>query len=222
MGIEQHKPNTYVYIDGFNLYYGCFKNRRGPQWTQYKWLDLQALCDKLLPKNNVTTIKYYTAEVSSRPPDKQADRQRAYLKALSTLDRVSIIKGHFLGPRPVKMPECDEQGKYLGRSVYVLKTEEKGSDVNLAVDMLYDCVRDSYDCAVVISNDSDLIAPIQIVRSEYKKIIGWVNPHTQNSRHLRENIDFQRKITLSILEQSQLPNNIDIGEGRSISKPSEW
>jgi len=34
---------TNVYVDGFNLYYGCLKG------TPYKWLDLGALCQALLP-----------------------------------------------------------------------------------------------------------------------------------------------------------------------------
>ncbi len=36
--------NTIIYIDGFNLYDGAVKK------TGYKWLDLQALCQMLLPK----------------------------------------------------------------------------------------------------------------------------------------------------------------------------
>jgi uncharacterized LabA/DUF88 family protein len=38
----------------------------------------------------------------------------------------------------------------------IIKTEEKGSDVNLAVHLLNDAWLDHYDCAVVVSNDSDL------------------------------------------------------------------
>ena len=30
--------NTYVYVDGFNLYYGAVKG------TPYKWLNINALC----------------------------------------------------------------------------------------------------------------------------------------------------------------------------------
>ena len=40
--------------------------------------------------------------------------------------------------------------------VEVIKTEEKGSDVNLAVHLLNDAWLDRYECAVVVSNDSDL------------------------------------------------------------------
>lgn len=38
---------TYVYIDGFNLYYRALKG------TPYKWLDLERLCGLLLPKDDI-------------------------------------------------------------------------------------------------------------------------------------------------------------------------
>lgn len=46
-----------------------------------------------------------------------------------------------------------------GQSPYVtvLKTEEKGSDVNLASRLLRDGYRDNYDVAAIISNDSAII-----------------------------------------------------------------
>jgi hypothetical protein len=45
---------TNVYVDGFNLYYGCLKG------TPYKWLDLGALCQVLLPPNKIQRIRYFT------------------------------------------------------------------------------------------------------------------------------------------------------------------
>ncbi len=218
--LRKHK--TYVYIDGFNLYYGCFRNRKRPGWNKHKWLDLQKFCDKAFPKNDIVAIKYYTADVSSRPPDNhQADRQKAYLTALSQLDRVTIVKGHFLGPKVVRMPRCDDHGKYLNESVSVLKTEEKGSDVNLAVDLLFDCVQGRYDCAIVISNDSDLLAPIKIVRSTYGKVVGWANPHSNPSVELAKNTDFHIRITEAMLQECQLSRKIQVGRS-VIQKPADW
>lgn len=46
---------TIVYVDGFNLYYGCLKG------TAHKWLDLAQLCRHVLPRNEVTRIKYFRA-----------------------------------------------------------------------------------------------------------------------------------------------------------------
>jgi hypothetical protein len=50
-----------------------------------------------------------------------------------------------------------------------IKTEEKGSDVNLATHLLHDPHMDRFDVAVVISNDSDLLEPIKIARQDLKK-----------------------------------------------------
>ncbi len=42
---------TYIYVDGFNFYYGAVNN------TPYKWLDFKALFQKLFgPKNQLTAI----------------------------------------------------------------------------------------------------------------------------------------------------------------------
>lgn len=54
---------TNVYIDGFNLYYGCLKK------TPYRWLNVAELCRLMLPKDTIHRIKYFTARVSARPRD---------------------------------------------------------------------------------------------------------------------------------------------------------
>jgi hypothetical protein len=71
---------TYVYIDGFNFYYGALKK------TPYRWVNIRRLCELLLPKNTITEIKYFTALVSARPSDlDQPVRQQLYLRALRAL-----------------------------------------------------------------------------------------------------------------------------------------
>lgn len=116
---------TNVYVDGFNLYYGSLKG------TPYKWLDLSALCTVLLPKDQVHRIRYFTAHVSARPHDPQQPvRQQTYLRALETLPGLTVHLGHYLVsyPRmPLRHPPATGP-----RTVEVVKSEEKGSDVNLA------------------------------------------------------------------------------------------
>jgi hypothetical protein len=46
----------------------------------------------------------------------------------------------------------------------VARREEKGSDVNVASHMLVDVLEGSMDAAVVVSNDSDLKMPVDVVR----------------------------------------------------------
>lgn len=82
---------TIVYVDGFNLYYGCLKG------TAHKWLDLAQLCRHVLPRNEVTRIKYFSAKLSARPGDPGLpNRQELYFRALRTLPSVEIILGRFL------------------------------------------------------------------------------------------------------------------------------
>ena len=71
---------TNVYVDAFNLYYGCLRG------TPYRWLDLGALCTRLLPKDRISRIRYLTAALSPRPDDPRArQRQQIYLRALETV-----------------------------------------------------------------------------------------------------------------------------------------
>ena len=53
---------TFVYVDGFNLYYGALKG------TPWKWLDLPALFAKVLqPHHDILAVKYFTARISGTP-----------------------------------------------------------------------------------------------------------------------------------------------------------
>ena len=76
---------TIVYVDGFNLYYGALRG------TPYKWLDVVALCRALLPRHEVTGVKYFTARVSPRESDpQQRTRQQVYLRAIQARSPVEI------------------------------------------------------------------------------------------------------------------------------------
>ena len=82
---------TNVYVDGFNLYYGCLKG------TSYRWLNLDTLCRLLLPPNQIRRIHYYTARITPRANDPTGPvRQNIYLRALGTLPTVQITYGTFL------------------------------------------------------------------------------------------------------------------------------
>lgn len=82
---------TFVYVDGFNLYYGMLKGR------PYKWLDLKALAIQLVPpKYVIERIKYFTARVSGILDVDAPRRQATYLKALKTLPEVELHFGNFL------------------------------------------------------------------------------------------------------------------------------
>jgi hypothetical protein len=64
----------------------------------------------------------------------------------------------------------------------VIKTEEKGSDVNLAIYLLLGAFKQDCEAAVVISNDSDLKEPIAVAQRELGLIVGIINPHLPQRR----------------------------------------
>ena len=43
------------------------------------------------------------------------------------------------------------------------------TDVNIAVELLQDAFQDAFDTAILISADSDLIAPIAAVKRSFRK-----------------------------------------------------
>lgn len=204
---------TFVYVDGLNLYYGALKG------TPYKWLNLKLLAEKVLgAQNKIQKIKLFTTVVKPTPSNPSVHlRQTSYLNALKhTLPELEIFYGHFL-----------EHAVWMHRAqvvkgekfVEVIKREEKGSDVNLAVHFLNDALLDRYDCGVIISNDSDIAEAVRLVRAETNKVIGVVSPFNRTSKELAKHSHFQRTLRSTALAASQLPENI---QGTSISKPKEW
>ena len=201
---------TNVYIDGFNLYYGCLRR------TPHRWLDLNALCAALLPKNTIHRIRYFTALVTPRPTDpQQRTRQEVYLRALRTIPNLTIHYGHFLASKTWMM-RADGAGP-----IQVLKSEEKGSDVNIASHLLIDCYRSDCDVAVVLSNDSDLAFPIEHVKQHLGKIVGLLNPHKRPSRELVPLANFYKPIRPGALAACQFPSVITDSNG-TFHKPPTW
>lgn len=206
---------TRVYIDGFNLYYGCLKG------TAYKWVNIHALCTNLLPTNQIDMVRYFTATVSARPNDPdQATRQQTYFRALGTVPAVEIHLGHFL-THEVTMPDARAWQRGQFRPVQVMKTEEKGSDVNLATHLLMDAFDDAFDMAVIVSNDSDLKEPMRQVRQKFGKGIGILNPQANVSRALAPLAHFIKPIRGGALANAQFPNQLTDGVG-TFTKPASW
>jgi len=219
------RTKTIVYVDAFNLYYGALKG------TKYRWLDVHALFSSVFPQNDIVGIRYFTARVHSMPsnPD-QPLRQQLYFRALSTLPGLEIVEGHYL-TKAKKLPLAHQQpGR--DRFAEVVVTEEKGSDVNLASHLLLDAFKNAYDCAIVVSGDSDLATPITIARQEFGKVVGVLLPQRisgsgkcespRRSAKLKEVATFFRHgIREGVLANSQFPATLADAQGQ-FHKPPTW
>lgn len=212
------KPTAIVYVDGFNLY------RRALKGTPYKWLDLLALSSALLYEYDVILVRYFTAHISPMPNDlSQGQRQQAYLRALTVNHKIKIHLGKFRSDArlmPLHPWEFNVDGR--PKTVKVKKTEEKGSDVNLATYFLFDIFTKKADVFVILTNDSDLAEPLRLAKDELGQTVGLILPtDTPSSELLKVDPQIIRQIRQGALTISQLPKDLYDRHG-TITKPESW
>lgn len=104
--------------------------------------------------------------------------------------------------------------------VEVMKTEEKGSDVNLATYLLLDGFRDEYETAEIISGDSDLAEPVNVIRNDFGKTILVLSPRP-NAKGLQRAATRFKVIDPKILALSQFPDSMTDIHG-TFTKPAVW
>jgi hypothetical protein len=107
------------------------------------------------------------------------------------------------------------------QKAYVMESEEKGSDVNLASYLLFDGFRQDYEQAVIVSNDSDLAEPIRLVRNELNLKVFLLNPRKTVAFDLQGITDGNKRIRQWVLRDSQFPPTMSDASG-TITKPSTW
>jgi len=107
------------------------------------------------------------------------------------------------------------------KKVWVDKTEEKGSDVNIAAHLLNDGFHGRYEVAVLVSNDSDLMEPVRIVRKEMNLPLGILNPHQRHSVALKPLATFMKRIRQADVAACQFPPTMQDAKGQ-FHKPAAW
>lgn len=142
------------------------------------------------------------------------------MRALRTLPQIEITYGSFLS-HDVLMPlvEPTPGGPKFAR---VVKTEEKGSDVNIAAHLINDAHKGSFELAVLVTNDSDLAEAIRIVRQELRLEVGILNPHEQTpSQMLLKHASYMKQIRHGVLAASQVPDVLKDAKG-AFHRPKAW
>ena len=232
---------TRIYIDGYNLYYGCLKR------THLKWLDQLALFEKgILPSVTAVVdghalaseiqpvgIKFFTAPILEQAA-KASDSiqcQEQYHAALSKHQpgRVETIKGYYsLTEARAKVIDPFDRKKWPRdcQSADIWKLEEKQTDVNLALHAVKDALVGDIEHIVIVTNDTDIAPALEMIRAHTKAVIGLVIPTTDHERV--PNADLVKyahwvrtHITEAELKAAQLPRVI-AGGRRPVSKPDSW
>lgn len=215
---------TIVYVDGFNLYYRALKG------TNFKWLDLHKLCTTVLPAHcQITAINFYTARISGRIDPTSPKDQHAYLKALATLPGLTAHFGSFqvrdkmmfLSSPLAFQPRHATAPVPVPRFANVVKSEEKGSDVNLGVHLVRDALLGRFEHAAVITNDTDLAEPLRIVVQDAKLPLTLLSPVSKPAESLKRLATHVRHLQ-GHLGTAQFSDPVTAADGSKIPKPNGW
>lgn len=179
--------------------------------------------DLLLKGFDVKKIYYFTANVKSPPHDEgQAARQQAYFRALRFNPRVEIVESTFLAKNeymPIFPWQYEQNGEPV--KVKVKHYKEKGSDVNMATQMLIDAHAAACDAQFVLTADSDLVMPVTYLKS-IGKTIGLILPTEKDSKEIKRAAEpLVYRIRQNILAASQYPDILKDSKGE-FNKPSKW
>ena len=224
--------DTIIYIDGYNLFYGCLKH------TSFKWLDLHKLFAEQIvrvqnPIANVTQIKFFTADIKAKIASQgqvAMQAQQSYHRALVKIypSKIQLIKGFYVLER-AKLPKFQIPPDKNER-VDVWRLEEKETDVNIAITAYRDVVKNRAQQIIFVSNDSDLVPALRAIREDFGRqvTIGVVIPIREHGNHRPANAKLseyanwtRRYITDEELSSSQLPDLIGT-EKKPIKKPDYW
>lgn len=144
----------------------------------------------------------------------QKKRHTQYVKAIVS-SGVTPVMGKFKG-KERRCPKCNH--KWCSH-------EEKETDVNIALTLLDLAYKNKFDCALLISNDSDLTPAIRLVRKNFpdKRITTIVPPSYLHSNELIQAASDKAKIRVDHLERCLFPEVIYDTEGNIIAtRPIEY
>jgi 6-hydroxy-3-succinoylpyridine 3-monooxygenase len=230
---------TRVYVDGYNLYYGCLKG------TPNKWLDLLKLFEQqILPSIMIpgttrssvllpSAIKFFTADIlekAARATDSVSSQARYHTALRKLYDgRIELIKGYYsLIESKAKIVNAEAPATWPRdcQEILVWKLEEKQSDVSLALQAYHDAITGQVDHAVIVTNDTDIVPALQLIRAHTDVTIGLVIPSKQNERVPNTELAnlahwVRTHITAPELTASQLPRVINLGKKPTV-KPESW
>lgn len=186
------KKRVACYIDGFNLYHAI--DNLGADGNPLKWLNLWSLASAFVKSSQeeLTAVYYFSA--LAHWLKEPTIRHQAFIRANEHFG-VTTILGHF----KEKPGSCKQCGAHW------TSHEEKQSDVNLAVYLIHHAHLNSYDKALVMTADSDLCPPIQLILDTLpgkeidilvppdryqitRELRGMVNSFKIKQKHLKHNL----------------------------------
>ncbi|MBI5970757.1 MAG: NYN domain-containing protein, partial [Deltaproteobacteria bacterium] len=147
-----------MYIDGSNFYHGLKTSHRKTK------IDFSKAARKLADGRKLIRTYYYNAPVDQiEEPLRYKDQQR-FFSSLDKIPHFETTLGRLV--RRERTAAC----KSCKASERIVFHNEKGIDVNIAVDMLTMAFKNIYDTAILVSGDGDFEKAIKGVKDLGKHV----------------------------------------------------
>ena len=207
-GVFNEMSRQKFFIDGFNVYHALAHDAR---YHKYKWLDYSKLASLFVrQQDQIGDILYFTALANW---DMQKVNRHKVLIAALKFKGVKVILGQF--------QKVERRCRKCHQHYYTF--EEKKTDVNIAVEIMKSAVKDEFDTAIIMSGDSDLVPAVEAVKTLFPaKKVGVVIPINWRAVLLKQVCDFHMRMKEKHLQASIFPDEIDLGGGIKLSRPSTW
>jgi uncharacterized LabA/DUF88 family protein len=162
-----------IFIDGSNLYHSL-KN-----YFKRTDLDIGKFCRKILQRRQLIRIYYYNAKVGQKQEPELYKQQQAFFDGVNSIPYTELR---------------------LGRLVYTnqwptVPPYEKGTDVQLATDMITHSYKGNYDVGILVAGDNDFAGAVQAVKDNGKHVEVALFGKQGTSQQLRNVAD--RVITIN-------------------------
>lgn len=125
-----------------------------------RYLNFRKFCEEVIaPKKHnkeIMAIKYYSAKYPLERDPVKHSRDADFFKVLEKDQNIRVIEGKFRVPPDKSLPPV-----------------EKGVDVRLATDLIFDAFLGGYEVAYVLSADTDLVPAIKQIKENpnFKNLI---------------------------------------------------
>jgi uncharacterized LabA/DUF88 family protein len=166
-----------IFIDGSNLYHSLKNHFKRTD------LDIGKFCRKLTARRQLIRIYYYNARVGQKQEPELYKQQQAFFNGINAIPYTELR---------------------LGRLVYTnwpsVPPYEKGTDVQLATDMLTHAFKNNYDVAILVAGDNDYAGAVQAVKDFGKHVEVALFGRQDTSQQLRNVADMVITINARLLK----------------------
>lgn len=169
-----------IFIDGSNVFFDWGKANPRKQMDIKKYINL---VKSKYPQVEFVRTYYFTSETQ---------QNKSFLQQINKIPYCHVVPGR-LQDKTIKIEEkhnltCPDCSHII--TGQIVTQTDKGTDVNIAVEMLKHAYAHSYDLAILISRDADFVGVAKIIKNLGCNIeIVLFEASKNNAQELSTNVD---------------------------------